>query len=275
MAITSFIDPFGSMVQGYKEGQQTELQRQAGQRAMRDSDYEYGQRQIRDPLANRLLSTNVDQALFNYLTSQQQNPIQTKMMQEQLSGLGRQAEFERATQPARIEAANLAPNELQAAINARMAQANAANAGASMTNAQRAGVEYDLNYRRFMMDPIMNNPNVFNQTLRNAGQLDAADMLTDQYFPKTDLSSQYAEVFDEMTAKDPISFANLPRDQQEEAVIREVMRRNPGVKNFNIVPPGQQATPDSMISTPTAAQQGASQGRASAKDLSGISLGGQ
>lgn len=109
MAITSFIDPFGSMVQGYKEGQQTEIQRQTAQRDVRDSDYNFGQRQIRDPLLNQQLKVGLDQALLDYLTAEKQNPLKTSTMQETLAGLQRQAEVERQTQAATIAAANMKP----------------------------------------------------------------------------------------------------------------------------------------------------------------------
>ena len=160
MAITTFIDPFGSMVQGYKEGQQAELQRQAGRRAMRDSDYEYRLRQTQDPMRTRILNTQMDQGLFDLLTSREQAPIQTNMLQANLEGLRKQADFERQTADARIRAANMQPDAAQANIDATRSSIERQGYLNNLTQQQIDQLAFGNRFDRFLGDPMMSNPNV-------------------------------------------------------------------------------------------------------------------
>jgi hypothetical protein len=259
MAITSFIDPFGSMVQGYQQGQQTEIQRQQGQRLVRDADYEYQNRLQMDPLRKQYLGAQVDQAIFNHLMDQQQAPFKTDILRENLGALQRAAEVEKATQKARIDAANMDPLVAQATLDARNADTVGARAAAGLTSEQRRALSVENDLSSFTVGGITQNPDIFEASIvGRGGDPVLARQMRDLYFPVTDLSYQYASVYDEMYKKDPVGFGNMPQDQREELAIKEVMRRNPEAKNFNIVPPGQSISPSQMIAQPpasSAAQQ--------------------
>ena len=160
MAITSFIDPFGSMVQGYREGQQTELQRQAAQREMRDSDYDYGLRQVRDPMMTRMLDTQMNQGLLDYLTARDHNPIQTSLLRE------RQAEAERMnaeammTQGSRIANANLQPDVTRAGIDATRSGITRNEVANRLTGEQIAQLQREGKLWDFSASPLMQSPEV-------------------------------------------------------------------------------------------------------------------
>lgn len=282
MAITSFIDPFGSMVRGYQEGQQTELQRQQGQRLMRDSDYDYQQRLQLDPLRKRLLSTNVDQALFNYLTAQQQEPIRTNLLRENAAA-AELANFESAaTQQARIAAANLDPMRIQSQINATnagidatRAGIDATRAGTEATRARTANDQYIAGFQRQLLDFARNNPavgvpmvesffgayGVPPEAVQSAApsmfpQLSYEQELAQATDPK--YAQEYNRIADDLAAEVGVyAWDQMSPSEKGDAVMKKLVEKY-GSRNFNVqvdargnaIVPG---TPAAMIAQPSPA----------------------
>jgi hypothetical protein len=157
MAITAFIDPFGSMVQGYKEGQQAEIQRQSAKRDFRDSDYNYNLRQIRDPMITKDLQTTIDKNLYEYLRRKIDAPIETKMNRERLTALSSANEFEELTRPFRYEVAKLDPTAAQAAIDAQKSNISRNEVLNRISNLQGDQLQKELELFNFAANPAMQN----------------------------------------------------------------------------------------------------------------------
>ncbi len=251
MAITSFIDPFGSMVRGYQEGQQTEIQRQAAKRDMRDSDYEYRNRLQMDPLRRQYLEANVNKALFENLMDKDRVPLEIELLREDAAAR-EMTNFETAaTRNSRINAANLDPLRVQAMIDATRAGISSTQVNTDATRARTAQDKYIADFQRSILDLARTNPELGIPMIKSffSGYGVAPEAVANaakSQFPQLAYEQQIGQVIDPMYAQAYQSIsdnlaASMPLNkwesmpaQEKEALIFAEMEKRFGKGNYGV-----------------------------------------